>query len=49
MFDAFENDWLLLGEEMSSIGGPGDIHLKVIINSDIIFLEISKCAYMFHF
>jgi hypothetical protein len=28
MFDAFDNDWLLLGNEMSSIGGPGDIHLK---------------------
>ena len=28
MFDAFENDWLSLGNEMSSIGGPGDIHLK---------------------
>ena len=28
MFNAFENDWILLGSEMSSIGGPGDIHLK---------------------
>ena len=28
IFDSFENDWLLLGTEMSSIGGPGDIHLK---------------------
>jgi len=28
MFDAFENDWILLGSEMSAIGGPGDIHLK---------------------
>ena len=29
MFDSFENDWLLLGDEMSAIGGPGDLHLKV--------------------
>lgn len=28
MFDSFENDWLMLGNEMSSIGGPGEIHLK---------------------
>jgi dynein intermediate chain 3, axonemal len=28
MFNAFDNDWILLGSEMSSIGGPGDIHLK---------------------
>jgi WD40 repeat protein len=28
MFDAFDNDWLNLGDEMSSIGGPGDLHLK---------------------
>lgn len=28
MFDSFENDWLLLGSELSQIGGPGDIHLK---------------------
>jgi hypothetical protein len=29
MFDAFNNDWLALGDEMSAIGGPGDLHLKV--------------------
>ncbi|CAF0718048.1 unnamed protein product [Brachionus calyciflorus] len=28
LFNAFENDWELLGDEMSSIGGPGDMHLK---------------------
>jgi len=29
IFDAFENDWQLLGNEMSSIGGPGEVNLKV--------------------
>ena len=29
IFDSFENDWQLLGAEMSSIGGPGEINLKV--------------------
>lgn len=28
IFNAFDDDWLLLGEEMSSIGGPGEINLK---------------------
>ena len=29
LFNSFDNDWLLLGSEMSSIGGPGEINLKV--------------------
>jgi hypothetical protein len=29
IFDAFENDWLDLGAEISSIGSRGDVHLKV--------------------
>ena len=29
IFDSFENDWTLLGNEMASIGGPGEINLKV--------------------
>lgn len=28
IFDSFENDWQLLGAEMSSIGGPGEVNLK---------------------
>lgn len=28
IFDSFENDWQLLGNEMSQIGGPGEVNLK---------------------
>jgi hypothetical protein len=36
IFDAFENDWQLLGNEMSSIGGPGEVNLKVRISENNI-------------
>ncbi len=29
IFDSFINDWQNLGDEMSSIGGPGEVNLKV--------------------
>ena len=28
IFDSFENDWTQLGNEIASIGGPGEINLK---------------------
>lgn len=31
MFNSFENDWASLGNEMATIGGPGEINLKVAI------------------
>jgi len=38
IFDSFENDWNLLGNEMASIGGPGEINLKVELMINIYLL-----------
>ncbi len=48
MFDAFDNDWLGLGDEMSSIGGPGDLHLKVWIKIFLSYFS-SQCFYILMF
>lgn len=45
IFNPFDNDWLLLGSEMSAIGGPGEIHLKV---RQLIFFFSSTFIYFKH-
>jgi hypothetical protein len=38
IMNAFADDWQTLGEEMTGIGGPGDVHLKVKLIEKALFI-----------